>query len=83
LEEEDRAIERRLWSNFFVDALVLLMQLVFGCRRVGPDHIPVWWTFPTKQDPGQGHGTSNIIQHMAGMDLRFVHQPKKKKRGMY
>lgn len=35
--------------------------------RVGPDHIPVWWSPATGQDPGQGQGTSNIIQHMAGL----------------
>lgn len=34
--------------------------------RVGPDHIPLWWTPETSQDPGQGQGTANIIQHMAG-----------------
>jgi len=33
--------------------------------RVGPDHIPLWWTPITDQDPGQGQGTSNIIEHMA------------------
>jgi len=35
--------------------------------RVGPDHIPLWWTWETDQDPGQGQGTGNIIQHMAGL----------------
>jgi len=35
--------------------------------RVGPDHIPLWWTIPTNQDPGQGQGTANIIQHMGGL----------------
>ena len=35
--------------------------------RVGPDHLPLWWTWPTGQDPGQGQGTANIIQHMAGL----------------
>jgi len=35
--------------------------------RVGPDHLPLWWTPPTNQDPGQGQGTANIIQHMAGL----------------
>eukprot|EP01095_Lingulamoeba_sp_RSL-Kostka_P009897 TRINITY_DN3465_c0_g1_i1.p1 TRINITY_DN3465_c0_g1~~TRINITY_DN3465_c0_g1_i1.p1 ORF type:complete len:422 (-),score=134.95 TRINITY_DN3465_c0_g1_i1:69-1310(-) len=35
--------------------------------RVGPDHIPVWWSPKTNQDPGQGQGTANIIQHMAGL----------------
>lgn len=35
--------------------------------RVGPDHLPLWWTPATNQDPGQGQGTANIIQHMAGL----------------
>jgi hypothetical protein len=35
--------------------------------RVGPDHLPVWWTPPFQQDPGQGQGTANIIEHMAGL----------------
>jgi len=35
--------------------------------RVGPDHLPFWWTPVTTQDPGQGQGTSNIIDHMAGL----------------
>jgi len=35
--------------------------------RVGPDHLPLWWTPETDQDPGQGQGTANIIQHMAGL----------------
>eukprot|EP01120_Amphizonella_sp_Union-15-10_P005007 TRINITY_DN15748_c0_g1_i1.p1 TRINITY_DN15748_c0_g1~~TRINITY_DN15748_c0_g1_i1.p1 ORF type:complete len:414 (-),score=38.31 TRINITY_DN15748_c0_g1_i1:152-1393(-) len=35
--------------------------------RVGPDHLPLWWTPETNQDPGQGQGTSNIIEHMAGL----------------
>jgi len=35
--------------------------------RVGPDHLPLWWTPKTNQDPGQGQGTANIIQHMAGL----------------
>jgi len=35
--------------------------------RVGPDHLPLWWTWETDQDPGQGQGTANIIQHMAGL----------------
>jgi len=35
--------------------------------RVGPDHLPLWWTPPTDQDPGQGQGTANIIQHMGGL----------------
>jgi len=35
--------------------------------RVGPDHIPLWWTWNMSQDPGQGQGTANIIQHMAGL----------------
>jgi len=35
--------------------------------RIGPDHIPLWWTPPFGQDPGQGQGTSNIIEHMAGL----------------
>jgi len=34
---------------------------------VGPDHLPLWWTPETDQDPGQGQGTSNIIEHMAGL----------------
>eukprot|EP01116_Phalansterium_solitarium_P007435 TRINITY_DN20099_c0_g1_i2.p1 TRINITY_DN20099_c0_g1~~TRINITY_DN20099_c0_g1_i2.p1 ORF type:complete len:413 (+),score=87.48 TRINITY_DN20099_c0_g1_i2:90-1328(+) len=33
--------------------------------RVGPDHLPLWYTPNTTQDPGQGQGTANIIQHMA------------------
>jgi len=35
--------------------------------RIGPDHLPLWWTWETSQDPGQGQGTSNIIEHMAGL----------------
>eukprot|EP01094_Clydonella_sp_ATCC50884_P002197 TRINITY_DN11687_c0_g1_i1.p1 TRINITY_DN11687_c0_g1~~TRINITY_DN11687_c0_g1_i1.p1 ORF type:complete len:425 (-),score=48.40 TRINITY_DN11687_c0_g1_i1:107-1381(-) len=35
--------------------------------RVGPDKLPVWWTPKTSQTPGQGQGTANIIQHMAGL----------------
>jgi len=35
--------------------------------RVGPDHLPLWWTPDTDQDPGQGQGTANVIQHMAGL----------------
>lgn len=35
--------------------------------RVGPDHLPLWWTPETNQDPGQGQGDANIIQHMAGL----------------
>eukprot|EP01089_Gocevia_fonbrunei_P019293 TRINITY_DN6788_c0_g1_i1.p1 TRINITY_DN6788_c0_g1~~TRINITY_DN6788_c0_g1_i1.p1 ORF type:complete len:305 (-),score=17.32 TRINITY_DN6788_c0_g1_i1:447-1361(-) len=35
--------------------------------RVGPDHLPLWWTPETTQDPGQGQGTSNVIEHMAGL----------------
>jgi alpha-galactosidase len=35
--------------------------------RVGPDHLPLWWTPATSQDPGQGQGTYNIIEHMAGL----------------
>lgn len=35
--------------------------------RVGPDHLPLWWTPETSQDPGQGQGTANIIEHMAGL----------------
>lgn len=35
--------------------------------RVGPDHLPLWWTPPFQQDPGQGQGTANIIEHMAGL----------------
>lgn len=31
------------------------------------DHLPLWWTPETGQDPGQGQGTSNIIEHMAGL----------------
>jgi len=35
--------------------------------RVGPDHIPLWWSIPTTQDPGEGQGTANIIEHFAGL----------------
>jgi len=35
--------------------------------RIGPDHLPLWWTPETNQDPGQGQGDANIIQHMAGL----------------
>lgn len=35
--------------------------------RVGPDHLPLWWTPRTEQDPGQGQGDANIIEHMAGL----------------
>ena len=35
--------------------------------RVGPDHLPLWWTPRTQQDPGQGQGDANIIEHMAGL----------------
>jgi alpha-galactosidase len=35
--------------------------------RVGPDHLPLWWTPPLGQDPGQGQGTANVIEHMAGL----------------
>lgn len=30
--------------------------------RVGPDHLPLWWTPATSQDPGQGQGTANVIE---------------------
>eukprot|EP01121_Diplochlamys_sp_Union-15-3_P018410 TRINITY_DN6687_c0_g1_i1.p1 TRINITY_DN6687_c0_g1~~TRINITY_DN6687_c0_g1_i1.p1 ORF type:complete len:412 (-),score=74.98 TRINITY_DN6687_c0_g1_i1:61-1296(-) len=35
--------------------------------RVGPDRLPLWWTPETTQDPGQGQGVANIIEHMAGL----------------
>jgi len=35
--------------------------------RIGPDHIPLWWTPATTQDPGEGQGTANIIEHFAGL----------------
>eukprot|EP01090_Pellita_catalonica_P015504 TRINITY_DN421_c0_g1_i1.p1 TRINITY_DN421_c0_g1~~TRINITY_DN421_c0_g1_i1.p1 ORF type:complete len:410 (+),score=50.57 TRINITY_DN421_c0_g1_i1:77-1306(+) len=39
---------------------------VSNSYRIGPDHLPLWWTPETSQDPGQGQGTSNIIEHLAG-----------------
>eukprot|EP01125_Pyxidicula_operculata_P022801 TRINITY_DN9583_c0_g1_i1.p1 TRINITY_DN9583_c0_g1~~TRINITY_DN9583_c0_g1_i1.p1 ORF type:complete len:407 (-),score=76.08 TRINITY_DN9583_c0_g1_i1:57-1100(-) len=35
--------------------------------RSGPDHMPLWWSIDSGQDPGVGGGTSQIIQHMAGL----------------
>jgi len=35
--------------------------------RSGPDHIPLWWSPDTGQDPGTAGGTSQIIQHFAGL----------------
>jgi len=35
--------------------------------RAGPDHIPIWVAPDTGQDPGTAGGTSQIIQHFAGL----------------
>jgi len=35
--------------------------------RSGPDHIPLWWSPDSGQDPGTGGGTSQIIQHFGGL----------------
>jgi len=35
--------------------------------RSGPDHIPLWWSPDSGQDPGTGGGTSQIIQHYVGL----------------
>jgi len=35
--------------------------------RAGPDHIPLWWSPDSGQDPGTAGGTSQIIQHFAGL----------------
>jgi alpha-galactosidase len=29
--------------------------------RVGPDHLPLWWTPPTEQDPGQVNITQKSL----------------------
>jgi alpha-galactosidase len=35
--------------------------------RSGPDHLPLWWSPDTGQDPGTAGGTSQIIQHFGGL----------------